>query len=366
MGRRLVKTILLADDSITIQKVVELTFSEGDYQVICVSNGTEALKKVKEVRPNVALLDIIMPEKNGYEVCEELKRDPSTADIPVLLLTGTFEPFDEKRAESVGAIGHLTKPFESHALVSRVDELIAAGGGESEPAAPVADPEAPAAVPETPAPVVSTEPEMAEPAMAQPVAEAAVEQPSDVPAEVPPPPLAAPSPYSEDVPSEPMPIGTPPDPEDGGSLQASAPFDLGSVDEDVAPDHAEDPVPPAGETVRLSREEVLAASQEQTEESTPEPPATEALQDAPMDGFVSGYEMPEPRAATPTPSNAIEVRSDSAAPVLTQELVDRIAEQVVQRMSDRAVREIAWEVIPQVAEAIVRNRIKELEEQGEG
>jgi CheY-like chemotaxis protein len=120
-----VKKILLADDSITIQKVVELTFSDADYQVICVSNGAQALKKVGEVRPNIVLLDVIMPEKNGYEVCEQIKRSPGTAGIPVLLLTGTFEPFDRKRAELAGADGHLTKPFESQVLVAKVEELIA-------------------------------------------------------------------------------------------------------------------------------------------------------------------------------------------------------------------------------------------------
>src|SRR5262245_37375537 len=122
-----VKTILLADDSITIQKVVELTFSDGDYRVLCVSNGAQALRKIAEARPDIALLDVIMPEKNGYEVCEAMKADPATAGIPVLLLTGTFEPFDRQRAEAAGAEGHLTKPFESHALVARVEELIASG-----------------------------------------------------------------------------------------------------------------------------------------------------------------------------------------------------------------------------------------------
>ena len=120
------KTILLADDSITIQKVVELTFSEADYRVICVSTGGQALKKVAEMRPDIILLDVIMPEKNGYEVCEQLKRSPSTRGIPVLLLTGTFEPFDKKRADAVGANGHVTKPFESQVLVGKVGELIAA------------------------------------------------------------------------------------------------------------------------------------------------------------------------------------------------------------------------------------------------
>src|SRR5262245_20789758 len=119
------KKILLADDSITIQKVVELTFSEGDYQVFAVGNGTQALRKVHEVKPDIALLDVIMPEASGYEVCEKLKRDPDTSRIPVLLLTGTFEPFDRRRAEAAGADGHLTKPFESQVLISRVEELIA-------------------------------------------------------------------------------------------------------------------------------------------------------------------------------------------------------------------------------------------------
>jgi CheY-like chemotaxis protein len=119
------KKILLADDSITIQKVVELTFSEGDYQVFAVGNGSLALRKIQEVRPDIALLDVIMPEANGYEVCEKVKRDPETSRIPVLLLTGTFEPFDRKRAEAVGADGHLTKPFESQVLISKVEELIA-------------------------------------------------------------------------------------------------------------------------------------------------------------------------------------------------------------------------------------------------
>src|SRR5262249_32281216 len=125
-GGRPVKTILLADDSITIQKVVELTFSEADYRVICVSSGVQALRKLSEIRPDIILLDVIMPEKNGYGVCERPKRSPATSGIPRLLLPGPFEPFDKKRADAAGANGHLTKPFESQALVAKVEELIAA------------------------------------------------------------------------------------------------------------------------------------------------------------------------------------------------------------------------------------------------
>src|SRR6266850_3262222 len=67
------KKILLANDSITIQKVVELTFSDGDYEVIAVNNGAKAIQKLAEMRPDIILSDIIMPEKNGYEVCEYVK-----------------------------------------------------------------------------------------------------------------------------------------------------------------------------------------------------------------------------------------------------------------------------------------------------
>ncbi|MEP7132306.1 MAG: response regulator, partial [Acidobacteriota bacterium] len=97
------KKILLADDSLTIQKVVELTFSDSDYELVCVSNGQRALERVREDRPDLILADAVMPEKNGYEVCEAIKGDPATARIPVVLLSGTFEPFDRERAERIGA-----------------------------------------------------------------------------------------------------------------------------------------------------------------------------------------------------------------------------------------------------------------------
>ena len=97
------KKILLADDSVTIQKVVELTFAEGDYEVTCVSNGRAAIERLKANRPDILLCDIIMPELSGYDVAEFVKKDPVFKGIPVILLTGTFEPFDEEKARQSGA-----------------------------------------------------------------------------------------------------------------------------------------------------------------------------------------------------------------------------------------------------------------------
>ena len=87
--------ILLADDSITIQKVVGIIFANEDYELVVVDNGSAALDKAREIHPAVMLVDALMPEKSGYEVCEEVRRDPSLAATPLLLLVGAFEPFDE-------------------------------------------------------------------------------------------------------------------------------------------------------------------------------------------------------------------------------------------------------------------------------
>jgi len=135
------KKILLADDSITIQKVVELTFSDADYEVTAVNNGAKAIAKLAEMRPDIILSDIIMPEKNGYEVCEYVKSHPEFRNIPVVLLTGTFEPFDPDRAEKAGCDAVVTKPFESQSLIQKVEELISQSSNAA-PAAPAPEPEA--------------------------------------------------------------------------------------------------------------------------------------------------------------------------------------------------------------------------------
>jgi len=133
------KKILLADDSITIQKVVELTFSDGDYEVSAVNNGAKAIQKLGELRPDIILSDIIMPEKNGYEVCEYVKSHPEYRNIPVILLTGTFEPFDPDRADKAGCDAVVTKPFESQSLIQKVEELISTAAS-APPAPPAAEP----------------------------------------------------------------------------------------------------------------------------------------------------------------------------------------------------------------------------------
>src|SRR6476646_9240995 len=125
------RKILLADDSLTIQKVVELTLSGTDYELTSVSNGRQALESLAASRPDLILADVVMPEKNGYEVCEAVKGNPDTARIPVVLLSGTFEPFDRERADRIGCDMVVSKPFDSHQLLERIDALLERGPSAS-------------------------------------------------------------------------------------------------------------------------------------------------------------------------------------------------------------------------------------------
>ncbi len=137
------KTLLLADDSVTIQKVVGISFASEDVVLVTVDNGTAAVAKAKELRPDIVLADVVMPGLNGYEVCRAIKAAPNLRHVPVLLLTGTFEAFDEAKAREVGADGHITKPFEAQALVDTVNARLAAAAPKAPPApAPAAAPAA--------------------------------------------------------------------------------------------------------------------------------------------------------------------------------------------------------------------------------
>jgi CheY-like chemotaxis protein len=138
------RKILLADDSLTIQKVVELTFSDSEYDLACVSNGQRALDRIAggEI-PDLILADVVMPEKNGYEVCEAIKGNPATARVPVVLLSGTFEPFDRDRAERLGCDAIVSKPFDSQQLLRQVEALLARPPAEVAVAATVAIPTMP-------------------------------------------------------------------------------------------------------------------------------------------------------------------------------------------------------------------------------
>ncbi len=129
------RTILLADDSLTIQKVVELTFADTEYEVVTVSSGDELLARLPECQPDLVICDVIMPGRDGYDVCQEIKSNPGTLHLPVILLTGTFEPFDRDRALAAGCSEIVTKPFEARKLVEAVERLANEGQSAAQAAA---------------------------------------------------------------------------------------------------------------------------------------------------------------------------------------------------------------------------------------
>lgn len=104
-------SILVADDNTNIQKMVALAFEDRGITVVAVGNGEAAVRRMPDMNPDLVLADIFMPVRNGYEVCEFVKKDQRFAHVPVILLVGAFDPLDEKEARRVGADGVLKKPF---------------------------------------------------------------------------------------------------------------------------------------------------------------------------------------------------------------------------------------------------------------
>lgn len=436
------KRILLADDSITIQKVVELTFSDGDYEVTAVNNGNKAIQKLSEMRPDIILSDIIMPEKNGYEVCEYVKSHPEFRTIPVVLLTGTFEPFDPDRADKAGCDAVVTKPFESQSLIHKVEELIENAKSHAPtdkheaialPPEPPAPPPAPTAknqfstgtfqsqdnvfsgsmsaftgesstdTPFAPPPAESGEtkafPKMSFEDLNKPVPEPA--SPWNEPAPSGGETRAFPKMTFEDLdkPAEPSsPWNAPPQP--SGETRAFPKMSFEDVDKPAAPSQQADARPssqwdaqaspiPGGETrafPKMSFEDLdqPAASKPAEEPSwasaapEPPPPTPSAWEEPPafsgetkafpkmsfedLDKTPSEAPAPPPSLSTP-----IAMPAETPAPPstgggdLSEEQIDRIARRVVQLMSDTVVRNIAWEVIPDLAEMVVKERIRQLE-----
>ena len=265
------KTILVADDSVTIRKVVELTFHDTDIQVESAGNGRDALERIEAMRPDLVLADVMMPGPSGYELCRTVKS--SHRPVPVLLLAGTFEPFDPERARECGADGCVVKPFESRALYERVSALLA-----DSPPAPAEPADSPAADVE---------------AILDELAAAAG------------PPAA----------SQPGP---------GVDSPALEPLDWLLTTEELS--------------------SVAAPAAEPAETAAP-----------PSPGEASGALRGEAAEPTPVPRGPLG---------LSAEDLDVLARAVAARLTEQVIREIAWEVVPDLAESIIRERIRQLEQAG--
>ena len=129
--------LLVADDSITIQKIVSMAFEVEDAEVEGIGDGQEALDRISQFKPDIVLADVDMPGLDGFELSAKIKESPETSAIKVLLLASDFEEFDEQRYQSCGADNHISKPFKSDDIVAMVKSLLETSGEETAPLAAV-------------------------------------------------------------------------------------------------------------------------------------------------------------------------------------------------------------------------------------
>lgn len=125
------KKVLIVDDEPNIVLSVEFLMQREGHEVATAGDGQEALDMLEETRPDLMILDVMMPRKNGFEVCEAVRGNAQFAAMPILMLTAKGREAEMKKGLSLGADAYITKPFSTHELVAKVNELLArdAGGG---------------------------------------------------------------------------------------------------------------------------------------------------------------------------------------------------------------------------------------------
>jgi len=356
-------TLLLADDSVTIQRVIEMTFAEEDVRVVTVGDGREAIERIAADPPDIVLADTNMPEKDGYEVSAFVKAESARSGIPVVLLTGAFEPVDDERAREVGCDAVLVKPFEPTAVLHRVRELLGlpedadtaapaptgeaavAGGADGGSGDAADEPVAARAAGDGGSGDAADEP-VAEPAAAVPDA-----SPADPDSEG--PATADAPPADPDGAASAAADASPPDPD--GAAPAADP-DGAAPAADASP-AVPDPGPPAAHD-----EEPGDTPAEEAGGAAPPVPAVPAVEAPAPPSLAAAFaallaaeqgDLDRARAAYPWPRQA--------APPDEDDLVERVAERVVERLSDDVTGELVSEVVARVAERLVRDQIGRIE-----
>ncbi len=320
--------LLLADDSVTIRKVVEMSFVDAGVDVFSTGDGEAAMQKFIEVQPDIVLVDVEMPGPNGYQICEMIKQDAATRHIPVLLLVGSFEPFDQTEAERVEADGFLTKPFQSiHDLVARVNDLLGLISSSPAPTPETADIE-----------------ELYQNSFAEtmPIQDYDTEE----------------DPFNGTYPSE----------EIEPSIETA--YDDAALDDEMIEalrPHANGDAEPihTAETIQTTVKDFdwTPVAETSIAEVTETP---ERVVDEEIAPVASGFEPRFAFAETePVESESTEpVEQPVAAPVdavmePSEEMIALITQRVVEKLSDRVVREIAQEAVPRIAEKLIREALEE-------
>ena len=125
-------TVLVVDDDPVILKLLEVNFEMEGFQVVRASDGAEGLERARECRPDIVVLDVMMPRMTGYEVAKALREDAVTARIPIIFVTARAQSSDVERGMELGVDDYVTKPFDPLDLIARVNTLLARSQDEAE------------------------------------------------------------------------------------------------------------------------------------------------------------------------------------------------------------------------------------------
>ena len=314
-------TILLADDSPTIQKVVAISLAHENYRLVVANDGQEALNQIIETKPDLVLADVIMPERDGYDLCAAIKSNETTTNIPVVLLSGTFENYDDARAQAVGANAHLTKPFEAKTLLLTLREMLPPSNEPADAIQLESTPEFESLELET------SRDEMAEHLLTEPAAAAK---------------------HLDELAAEPV--------ETASNNEISAPTSeresstMTDSDEPLFGDHDLSDL-----GVELLRMPERPASTPAPEPTTASPLADRDASAPPSEAFLSQQHK------SSALSKEVQTQIHEKVEKVAWEAFGNLSEQVVQEVVAR-IEAIAWEVIPQLTEQLVRDEIKLLRE----
>jgi CheY-like chemotaxis protein len=120
------RTLLIVDDEEGVRSLVRMTLESESYQIIEAREGSEAIELVRKHRPDLVLLDVMLPDASGIDICRKIKADPQTAETTIVMLTAKAQSGDLEEAEAAGADGYFTKPFSPIALMQRVERIFGA------------------------------------------------------------------------------------------------------------------------------------------------------------------------------------------------------------------------------------------------
>ncbi len=307
MGER----ILLADDSFTIQKVVYLALADEAYEIRSVSSGEIVMDTIREFRPNLILLDINLSGKSGYEICEMLNSSPFYSDIPIVLLRGTFEPYDPERLKNLKYTEIITKPFDSAVFATKIREILEK---QKEKIA------YPSSIPE--------------------------ELPEEIGEELIPTPIA-------EAEEEALFKEEPVKPEE--MEQKEEPIFAGKTWESIA---QETLLGEESEENPFLEEEVMEAVK--PEVGSPDEIVLEIISEPSAEIPLEIESAPEIKKE--------EIYEPSFKPeetpiYLSEESIEKIAKKVVAMLSPEIIKEVAWEVIPDLAEIIIKEEIEKIKKE---